>query len=419
MKYILISILLIVSLVFTSCSLLEQYTPALTNETGNNTLILNEFNFTNGQGENSTLVVTNETQNANEIENESLLANESSQETIQKNVTAGEGVVLTTVTATEGDLVSLASLVAKDPDGDKISYIYSKPFNDVGLWQTNDGDAGKYLSSITATDGVLSTTEQIQVVIKPSNKAPVIDCPDYFIVSEGDLIDLPCTIYDEEGDEVTFAVSGFMNELTHQTNYGDAGEYSVVITATDGKKSAIHKIDLIINKKNRKPVVEAIPPIHVTELDTVTLHVIASDPDGDNLTVTYPTPFDENGVWKTTRGVAGVYDFDVVVSDGTDDVHTSVQVNVSAINLAPIVQPIAPITVKEGETIVLPVNATDSDGDNLTISYSGLMTSKTYTTTFEDAGEYVEKITVSDGEHEVTISVPITVENVNRPPVFI
>src|SRR3989338_8151177 len=57
-----------------------------------------------------------------------------------------------TITGTEGDLIRL-SLKAVDPDGDKLTYVYSEPFNDNGLWQTKDGDAGRYLSTITVTDG--------------------------------------------------------------------------------------------------------------------------------------------------------------------------------------------------------------------------------------------------------------------------
>ena len=61
----------------------------------------------------------------------------------------------------------------------------------------------------------------------------------------------------------------------------------------------------------------------------------------------------------------------------------------------------------------------DADGDNFTISYSGWMTSSEYTTTYDDAGSYTVVITASDALGSSSMSVDITVENVNRPPVII
>jgi hypothetical protein len=404
MKYILITIMIVLALSFTSCSLLTPYLP--TNVTQNDTPILDDFNFTDDITENVTIDLP---------EDEDIL-NDSTQNETEEPITED---VFATITATEGDLVSLRRITAMDPDGASITYSYEDPFNSAGLWQTNEGDEGKYLTTITASDGILSTTEFLQVVILPSNKAPVIDCPEFIVVSEGDLIDLPCTIYDREGDEVTFAVSGFMNDLTYQTDFGDAGDYTAVITATDGNKAAVKEIDIIIQKQNRAPVVEPIEPIVVTELETVVLDVEASDPDGDSLSITYPLLFDDTGVWQTQRGDAGSYDLNLVVTDGTANVVVPVLITVTEVNLPPVVEPIEPITVDEGETIVIDVVANDPDGDELTISYDGFMNASTYTTTYDDAGEHEVTITVSDGLHTVSTTVAITVENVNRPPVFV
>lgn len=47
------------------------------------------------------------------------------------------------------------------------------------------------------------------------------------------------------------------------------------------------------------------------------------------------------------------------------------------------------------------------------------MTGETYKTTYDDAGEYTVKVTVTDGEFETSQIVPVTVRDVNRPPVFV
>jgi hypothetical protein len=80
---------------------------------------------------------------------------------------------------------------------------------------------------------------------------------------------------------------------------------------------------------------------------------------------------------------------------------------------------IRPITVDEGEKIVLPISATDREGDTLTTDITGWMTADTYQTTYSDAGEYTVTISVTDGEYTATQKVDITVRDVNRPPVFV
>ena len=186
-------------------------------------------------------------------------------------------LILFHVEVIEGDLVSLVDLFAVDPDGDDVIYEYYYPFNEHGLWQTNEGSAGKYLIDVTASDGLLLTTEQVQVTVLPSNKAPVIDCPSDLAVFEGDLIELPCTIYDKEGDEVSFEVSGFMTDLTYQTTYSDAGEYLVIVTASDGMKSNVKEISLFIGDSNRLPVVEELIVNEATEEDLVVIDHVVSD----------------------------------------------------------------------------------------------------------------------------------------------
>ena len=57
-------------------------------------------------------------------------------------------------------------------------------------------------------------------------------------------------------------------------------------------------------------------------------------------------------------------------------------------------------------------------GDEVTIKYTGWMTSDTRETTYEDAGEYVVTITASDSELMSQVNVGITVKNRNRAPTF-
>jgi len=60
----------------------------------------------------------------------------------------------------------------------------------------------------------------------------------------------------------------------------------------------------------------------------------------------------------------------------------------------------------------------DKENDPLVIEYSGWMTSTTYTTGYESAGKHKVFVKVSDGFHNVTKTINIVVDNVDRAPIF-
>jgi len=177
MKKILIGLLVVMAVVLSACSL-NPYAIMSTNSTSSNVSVNDSFHL-----------------NDNNSNSEATGDQDSEQSKTNDEV-------FTSFTVHEGDLVSLKDLYAVDPDGDSVTYSYESPFNAAGLWQTNEGDEGKYLTTITASDGLLTTSEQVQIIGLPSNKPPVIECADSYNFSEGDFIQLPCVIYDKEGDHV-------------------------------------------------------------------------------------------------------------------------------------------------------------------------------------------------------------------------
>jgi len=319
----------------------------------------------------------------------------------------------------EGELVDLQPK-AVDPDNDNIAYSFTGPFNEAGLWQTSDGDAGKYLITITATDGDLIVKEYVLIIVNERNKAPVIECPEIINVLETETIDLGCNFYDLEGNNFDIEYTGWMTSDTYTTTYDDAGEYTVVVKAEDDLNNSVtKKIKINVKNENRKPVLGNMKDIYATEYDVIVLNVTATDTDGDDLELVYAPPFDEDGVWSTVDGDAGSYASYVKVSDGTDTVTEKFNVHIDHINTRPSLALIPEIVVDESETIKINVDATDAENDDLTITFSGWMTSDTYTTTYDDAGEHYVKVIVSDGVLEATQNVKIIVNNVNRSPVFV
>jgi hypothetical protein len=332
-----------------------------------------------------------------------------------------------TLTKTEGELVELKPQVL-DPDGDVLTFTFSPPVNQDGRWQTKIGDEGLYSITIGVSDGASTSSEVVDIIVLRANRPPIISCRD-IIVDEGEEINLNdrCSVTDEDNGDIQLAYSGWMNSGRYQTTFDDAGEHVVLITASDRNGSTVlhtvsKDVTIQVNNMDRSPIFSDKFPTEITatENDVIALpRDMVSDPDRDAITLSFSPPFDSEGVWKTKVGDAGSYDISVVASDGQMTAKRTVRVNVKLLNTAPVLKPIPPITVKEGETIHLPISATDREGDALSVEVSGWMSSDTYRTTFEDAGEYTTKVTVSDGVFTTQQVVQITVVDVNRPPVFI
>ncbi len=327
------------------------------------------------------------------------------------------------ITKTEGDLVLLAP-EAIDPDGDAVSYAFTAPFDSQGRWQTSYGDAGEYTVTVTATDTKgASTTEGILVIIEHANRAPYLNCPDRIVVKEGDTVELGCEANDEEMESIVLTYFGWMIDESYTTSYEDAGEHEVTVKAMDeAGLTAEERVQVIVQNVNRAPVFPIDFPNEligdegdVFAIDTSEIY----DPDGDAVTVTFSTPFGDDGVWASDLGESGEYPVDVVASDGSLSTKRRVTVSVGMLNTAPVLQRIPDVTVFEGETVRIDVSATDREDDELITTISGWMTSTTYTTTYDDAGTYTVKVTVSDGQHADSQVVHVTVIDRNRPPVFV
>ncbi|MBR9700761.1 hypothetical protein GOV11_02760 [Candidatus Woesearchaeota archaeon] len=333
-----------------------------------------------------------------------------------------------TLEAVEGDMIKLAP-EAVDPDGDVITYDFKDPFDKHGEWQTQLGDEGTHFVTVVATDGKGGrTVETIKINVARANRPPLVECQQ-IVIGEGAELNLHdfCTISDEDDNEVVVTYGGWMTSWRYQTTYDDAGTHTVLITASDKKDNEVlhivkKDITVTVQDVNRAPIFpEAFPAkISATEQDVISLPVVdITDPDGDEITVTFSDPFDDKGIWKTSIDDAGSYSIDVVASDGEMSEKRTVTIELGLLNTVPVLKQIGKIVVDEGETIELPISASDREGDPLTLDITGWMTSDTYKTTYSDAGEYTVKITVTDGVFTASEVVDITVNDVNRPPVFI
>ncbi|MBI4139803.1 hypothetical protein HY483_02465 [Candidatus Woesearchaeota archaeon] len=191
-------------------------------------------------------------------------------------------------------------------------------------------------------------------------------------------------------------------------------------------------IEIIENETTETPAIEAIEtplivqqPVGQTqqlhtfkEGELVQITPTVTDPDGDKLTVSFSSPLNSTGGWKTKIGDAGNYNVLITVSDGTNVVNKTITLTITQSNMVPVITAPEIITVREGEAVRLDATAIDPENKSVTITFNGWMTTNSQTTDYDDAGTYTVTITASDGETTSSKNVTVQIMNVNRPPVI-
>jgi hypothetical protein len=256
----------------------------------------------------------------------------------------------------------------------------------------------------------------------PIEAAPVEDAnlPKKAVV-EGDLVSFPnLKATDPDGDPIIYTFTPPLDAAGKwQTKIGDAGDYKVTITASDGKNSVSQMVVIQVKPKNLPPVLQlSSKQVNIKEGETVTLNVQASDPDGDKVSISFDGWM--NGPAKTTGYEdAGNHEVTVIASDGKTTVRDTVRVIVENFNRAPSVSAIGDITVKEGDKITVKPTAMDPDGEKVSFVFSSpLGPDGTWLTTSKDVGRYTVNVTATDGQLSASTSFAVTVQSLNKQPVI-
>jgi len=117
----------------------------------------------------------------------------------------------------------------------------------------------------------------------------------------------------------------------------------------------------------------------------------------------------------TTPADRGTHSVTVTVTDG--QLFSSQTVEISVLNNPPVLDPISPISIFAGDTITITPISYDRDGDLITYTYSGWMTSSTKVTVPEDRGVHYVTVDANDGQAFSSQTVQISV--LNNAPQFI
>lgn len=324
----------------------------------------------------------------------------------------------------EGDLVTFDP-VGVDPDGDLITYTYSKPLDEKGQWQTTIGDTGTYLVTITASDGKTEVEQKVILLILSANRAPALEGLEDMTVPEGTFVTLKPKIFDYNSDEITVMYSKPLDEEgTWQTDYDDSGTYLVKVSASDNQTTTEKQITITVTDANRAPILEDIPHISAYGGDLVTVTPKATDPDNDTITFVFSTPLEADGMWQTTDADVGTYAATVGASDGELTTEKVISIIVNHKNKAPVISVEdainGEIRAEETQRVALKPTIVDPEGDSYSVTYSAPFDSEgIWVTDWDDAGEYTVTITATDDNGaSSSLEVIVVIYDRNRAPVF-
>ncbi len=273
----------------------------------------------------------------------------------------------------------------------------------------------------------MTTTKIIWSIILLALALSVVAIPD-FHVKETDLVKVSPSATDANKDKIIYTFSAPINEMGEwQTNYGDAGEYWINITASDGFNQTTKSILLIVDKKNRPPVLKE-NKITVKETQTIDLKTVVEDPDKDILEFKFQKPFDNQGIWQTDYADEGLHAANFEVNDGEAKEEFRVEIKVSQTNQPPEVVD----SFSEESTIILPedyslhysIKAIDGDRDKLSYTWQldgeviSQKDSDSYYFDFESQGNHSLIASISDGQASISQEWNVIVEKTNRAPKF-
>ncbi|MEP3478069.1 MAG: DUF4347 domain-containing protein [Fuerstiella sp.] len=261
----------------------------------------------------------------------------------------------------------------------------------------------------------------------------------------------------DDGQFVLDAVTGELRlAINHILGLGVTDTYFLGITATDGTNtSSTETVTVRVSDVDRVPMISAISDQTIVEdaaATTVSFSVFDSDTGIADLIVTAVSS--DNNLIQTSSLIltgtganrqlsftpvadafGGAATLTVTVSDGTTSVNETFDVLVTAVNDAPVINPIADQTVNEDETVSISFSASDVDtasslltvsafssDDSLVssagIQFAGSAVAPTLNVTPESDqfGAVQITVTVSDGMDSRSTTFLLTVNPVNDAP---
>ena len=385
----------------------------------------------------------------------------------------------------EGDSLGFG-VSANDPDGDSIilsaeGMPSGAAFVDNGdgtgsfSWEPGYCDSGVYEVRFIARDvgsPVMADTDYVEIEVVEVDRAPEVSDPGLQSVAEGDTLEfnVVCSDPDSCDSDMVYLVAedlpsgaSFVSDTGNPATgtfswvpgYDQSGVYYVRFIGYDMRTPALADtvvVEIDVGESgNHAPVFDSLVDQTVSEGETLVVHIMAHDPDGDSVTMMWYYPTLEgatfvdsgNGVGSFTYVPdyysAGVKNVTFYARDDRDPPLTGrgdMAITVIDVNQPPVIDSIGDKMVYEGDTLVIHVHATDPtdpDGGPLYLSVTSIPPNASFTDNGDGTGDFVFAPDYNQaGVYNITFvcadadtpqfsdyeQVKITVIDVDRAPVL-
>jgi len=221
--------------------------------------------------------------------------------------------------------------------------------------------------------------------------------------------------------------------------YANTNYYYKVRAIGVGGNSAFTSPDLLVTTLNTKPTITKISPVTMRYGSQVNVGVSATDVDGDPITFTTSSLPAFATLLNTGNGTAslqlnpastdqGSYTVSIIANDNHSGADTTTFAVVVNSNYVPVLTAISNQTLNEGDSISIPLSATDQDGNSglvwsvspaasfITVSATANGTATiTVKPGYTDAGNYTFIASVNDGNSGIALDT-FTVVVVDKTP---
>ena len=273
---------------------------------------------------------------------------------------------------------------------------------------TDTNSDNSYEITVEASDGTDSISDDLVItILDVENEGnPIIEGLSSQSVNENESINISFTVTDPQNDTITYSLSGVDKDLFTLTFDGlnasltssskdyEAPEdsdsnnvYLVSVNFSDELNTTSQEVEIsVTNINDNNPIITSSSSFTVEENQTAVSTLTASDEDNDNLS--FSISGGDSSVFEITETgiltfkqppnfeVKNTYAITASVSDGTNSASQSVVINISNVNEAPVWNlPAVTFEYQENtfnvESIDVPDDVSDEDGDSLTYSLTG------------------------------------------------
>ena len=292
-------------------------------------------------------------------------------------------------------------LVASDVDGDTLTYhlvgavpagLTLNTTSGLLAWLPTESQApGQYTITVEARDSgapALIDRRTFTITTIEVNDPPQWSALPNRAAQDGVLLTFDISATDPEGDTVVYSLGSgapagaTLDPVTGRfqwtpTEAQSPGTFTIQVIATDNRTpsaSSQSSFVITVSERNDAPVIIPIANKVVTEHNLLSVAVVASDPELGQLTYALLGNVPSGATINSATGVfqwtpnethgGQSFVFNIQATDSATPSlasTTSLTVIVNELNAAPVIQPVSNRTMTVGETLQLPLVATDAD----------------------------------------------------------